>query len=324
MTRALLRVLGICVAVSLVLSGSFLFLRFTENSRAIAVEGPENPALPPQRAPESLRLATYNIAHARGSALHAANTDGGTRAERIARLERIGDHLGQLGLDLVALQAVDFNSWWSEGVDQAAIVARAAGFPYIVRQRNFDGGIPLFRRVDHGNVLLSRFPVVEAERIEFPALRDWERLLRGNFDGLQARIRIGADRDILVITAQLDPRSEPTRVRAAGEMIRRQRATSLPVVILGDLNSTPPGFPMAQITPSSQNTIELLETLGTFQRRPARGQATWHDFTFPTEAPRRIIDWILPDRNWTFLQYELVRELRESDHLPVIATLRLR
>lgn len=322
--RGLLRLLGLTAAVAVVLLSLFLFIRFTEKTRAISIESPENPAPPPLRAPESLRFATYNIAHGRGGALGARNTDGGTREEKIARLESIGERLGQLGLDIIALQEVDFNTWWSHGVDQAEVIARAAGFPYIVRQRNLDTGLPLLRRYDFGNALLSRFPVVDAERIEFPAYRDWERMLAGNHDGLQARIRIGQDRDILVMAVHLEVRSEVTRVQAAGELIRRQRATTLPVVVLGDLNSTPPGFPMAQVTPSGQNTIEMLESFGGFQRRPARGQATWHDFTFPTEAPRRIIDWILPDRNWTFLEYRVLREFTDSDHFPVMATLRLR
>jgi len=322
--RSLLRLLALSAAVAVVMLSLFLFLRFTEKTRAISIESPENPAPPPQRAPESLRFATYNIAHGRGPALGAANTDGGTRAEKIERLQSFGERLGQLGLDIIALQEVDFNTWWSHGTDQAAVIARAAGFPYVVRQRNFDTGLPLFRRYDFGNILLSRFPIIEAERIEFPPLHDWERLLAGNHDGIQARIRIGEDRDILVFAVHLDVRDEATRVQAAGELIRRQRATTLPVVILGDLNSTPPGFPMAEITPGGQNCIEMLESFGAFQRRPARGQATWHDFTFPTEAPRRIIDWILPDRHWTFLQYEVLRGFTDSDHFPVMATLRLR
>lgn len=279
--------------------------------------------LPPSRAPDTLRVVSYNLSHGRGAG--AAGQGGrGESAEIQARLQRMGEALGTMGLDLIALQSVDFDSWRSGGMDQAEILARAAGFPYIVRQRNVDAGIPFFRREVHGNVLLSRFPVVSAVRIEFPPLSNWEKAKSGNPDGLLVTVRIGEDRDIRVLVTALDSRSEEIRVRAAGEMVSLQRANRLPMLILGTLNSTPPGFPMSQTTASGQNAIELLESFGGFQRRPARGQATWHDFTFPTGGPRRIIDWVLPDRSWSIQQHGVLRELGESDHFPVMGTFRLR
>jgi len=70
--------------------------------------------------------------------------------------------------------------------------------------------------------------------------------------------------------------------------------------------------------------VELLETFGGFQQRPARKQATHHDFTFPTEGPGRTIDWIMPDRNWRIQEYRVVHGMNHSDHLPVLSTLRRR
>lgn len=302
--------------------GSIGWVLATRDQRAVEVVSPNDAA--PARAPDSLRVLTYNIAHGRGGAFGALNTDGGTPEEKRERLERMGRDLGRLGLDLIALHEVDFNTWWSGGIDQAEIIAEAAGMPHIVRQRNFDTGIPFFRRYDFGNVLLSRFPVVEAEKIEFPPKKEHERVFAGNHDGFWARVRIGEDRDIKVVVAHLEVRSEDVRVRAAGEIVRVQRGTSLPMIVMGDLNSTPPGFPDSRVSAGGQNAIEILESFGGFQRRPMRGQATPRDFTFPSEAPRRIIDWILPDRNWTFVQYEVLHGFTESDHFPVMATLRLR
>ena len=319
-----IKVFALTLATLILLAANFLFIRLTQDRRAVEIEAPNPELLPPARSPDSLRLLTYNIAHGRGPRLGAANTEGGDAEEKRMRLESIGRRIGELGLDLVALQEVDFNTWWSHGMDQAEIIAKEAGFPYIIRQRNFDTGFSLFRRYDFGNVLLSRFPIVEAQKIEFPPMKDWENLLAGNHDGILARVRIGEDQDILVVAAHLEVRSEDIRVQATGEIIRIQRGSSLPMILLGDLNSTPPGFPDSRTTLSGQNAIEVLESFGGFQRRPARGQATWQDFTFPTEAPRRIIDWIMPDPNWTFMQYEVRRDFTESDHLPVMATLRFR
>ncbi|MCC5849369.1 MAG: endonuclease/exonuclease/phosphatase family protein [Verrucomicrobia bacterium] len=319
-----IKVFALALATLFLLAANFLFIRLTQDRRAIEITAPDPEIQPPARSPDSLRLLTYNIAHGRGPKRGAANTDGGDADEKRLRLEAIGRRIGELGLDLVALQEVDFNTWWSHGMDQAEIIAKEAGFPYIVRQRNFDTGLSFFRRHDFGNALLSRFPIVEAQKIEFPPMKDWENLLAGNHDGLLARVRIGEDRDILVVVAQLDSRGENVRVQTTENIIRIQRGSSLPMILMGNLNSTPPGFPDSRTTPIGQNTIEVLESLGDFQRRPARGQATWQDFTYPTEAPRRIIDWIMPDPNWTFMQYEVRRDFTESDHLPVMSTLRFR
>lgn len=318
------RLLGILLLAAFVLAGGFLSIRFRAANRAVMLQTPELPILPPAIPPDTLRLLSYNISHARGPGHNAPNTAGGTPEEKQARLETIGQQIGQLGLDLVALQNVDFNCWWSGGVDQAHIIARAAGFPYIVRQRNYDAGLPFYRRMDHGNVLLSRFPISQIEKIPFPPHQNWENLLFGNPDALLAHVQISETRVIRVLVTALDNRSEEIRVQATGEIIRVQRAASTPMIVMGTLHSTPPGFPDARTTLGGQNTIEVLESFGGFQRRPARGQATFRDFTHPTEGPRRIIDWILADPHFTFQHYEARRDFTESNHLPVITTLRLR
>lgn len=308
----------------LAVAGSFLWVVSGRGDRAVETTAPEEPIPPPARAPDTLRLLTYNIAHARGPRLGAPNTGGGDVTEKRERLETIGRRLGGMGLDLVFLQEVDFNTWWSHGMDQASIIAESAGFPHVVRQRNYDTGLPFHRRHDFGNALLSRFPVEGAERIRLPARSELEVLLAGNHDALLARVRIGAEDEILILGAHLESRGEEIRVQAANEIIRRQRKHPLPMILMGDLNSTPPGFPGSETSFTGQNAVELLESFGGFQRRPARGQATHLDFTFPTEAPRRIIDWILPDGNWRILEYQVRRDFQESDHLPVLATLKRR
>jgi endonuclease/exonuclease/phosphatase family metal-dependent hydrolase len=326
--RALRILLGragmVVLSTGFVLLLSFLFIRFTEKTRAISVQGPEIESAPPARAPESLRVVTYNLSHGLGPGGMRSGVSRSDPAEVRSRLERVGAHFGTLGLDLIALQAVDFDSRRSGGFDQAAVVADAAGFPYVVRQRNVDTGIPFFRREVHGNALLSRFPVVETERVEFAPLRNLEKVRSGNPDGLLAVVRIGEDQDIRVLVTQLDSRSEEVRVRAAGEIVSIQRSSRLPMLVMGTLHSTPPGFPMSETTSSGQNAVELLESFGGFQRRPARGQATWHDFTHPSSGPRRIVDWIFPDRSWSVQQYQVLRDVKESDHFPLMGTFRLR
>ncbi len=318
------RLLKLLLLTLAVLFALYLRITLTREHRAAVLEVPENPQPPPRRAPDTLRLLTYNIAHGRGPNLGAKNTDGGNETEKRERLIRIGQEIQALGADIVFLQEVDFNCWWSHNMDQAAIIAEAAGFETIVRQRNIDSGLPVFRRYDFGNALLSRLPISEVSRLKLPAYSELEAIFAGNHDGLVAKIQLSEEEEILVVGLHLEVRSEDVRVEAAAEIIGLQRETSLPMLLMGDFNSTPPGMPDAQTSAVGQNTIELLESFGEFQRRPIRGQGTHHDFTFPSEAPRRTIDWILPDRNWRIQEYRVVRGMQQSDHLPVLSTVRKR
>lgn len=55
-----------------------------------------------------LRIACYNIAHGRG--LSRSNWTGETQAERLHRLDEIGDLLRELDADVVVLNEVDFET----------------------------------------------------------------------------------------------------------------------------------------------------------------------------------------------------------------------
>ncbi len=317
------RLFRLFVLVCLVLMVSYAWTWFRRDQRAVEITAVADAPPPPSRAPDTLRLLTYNIAHGRGPVLHTPN-DLPSKEERLQRLKEIGESIRGLGLDIVFLQEVDFNTWWSDGIDQASVIAEAAGFPHIVRQRNYDTGLPAIRRYDFGNVLLSRFPVEEAEKIDSPVLSIWEDVFAGNHDSLAASVRISENRTIWILGAHLEHRSEDIRVEAAAKLIQVQRQHSEPMIVMGDLNSSPPGLPDSQTSATGQNAVELLESFGGFQRRPLRGKATHLDFTFPSEAPRRIIDWILPDRSWQILEYRVLRDITYSDHLPVLSTVRFR
>ena len=318
------RVLFLLLSAFLILVVLAGWIQLGRKDRAIEITEPETPLSAPSVPPDSLRLITYNIAHARGPELNAPNTAGGSTEERRERLQRIGEALRNTGADLIFLQEVDFNTWWSDGLDQAAILAESAQMPFMVKQRNIDTGFPFWRRWDFGNVLLSRLPILEAQRLELSPYSDIEKLIAGNHDALVTLIDLGGGSTLRLVGVHLEVRSEETRVQAAQQLIATQRQYSEPMILLGDFNSTPPGLPDSKTSRLGQNTIELLESFGGFQRRPSRGRASHRDFTFPTVAPRRVIDWILPDQNFRITEYVVLRNMNESDHFPVLTTLRRR
>jgi len=73
----------------------------------------------------------------------------------------------------VVLNEADFDATWSGGINQAQWIAKHAGYPYHVEQRNYDVSLPFFKP-RFGNAILSRWPILDAEQIELPAVSKWE------------------------------------------------------------------------------------------------------------------------------------------------------
>jgi hypothetical protein len=53
------------------------------------------------------------------------------------------------------------------------LIAEAAGLPFVLEQRNYDASL-LFYQWEFGNAVLSRFPISEAQLIEYPAFKEGE------------------------------------------------------------------------------------------------------------------------------------------------------
>jgi len=104
---------------------------------------------------DSIRIGAYNIAHGRGAETAKSNLEGGSRQERLLRLDKIANLVKEQNLDLVILNEVDFDCSWSHGMNHAHHIAEKAGFPFIFTQRNMDVSFP-FYKISIGNAVLSK------------------------------------------------------------------------------------------------------------------------------------------------------------------------
>jgi endonuclease/exonuclease/phosphatase family metal-dependent hydrolase len=311
--RRLLRRAGfVLMALVWAAVGCYLLSRIASPFSAVRVfEQPElaaaaapTPATAHPAAVRRLRIGAYNIAHGRGTA--ESNLDGGTPAERAARLQSIGRLLDRADLDVVVLNEVDFSSFWSGHVDQARAIATAAGFRYWAEQRNLDATLPL-ARLRFGNAVLSKYPITKAELVDYPGHAAWETLLGGKKRGLMCAIEL--------------PDKGPIRVLA-------ERIAALaddggpPLVAAGDFNSTPPGFPQAATDAAGRTALGLLLAGGRFATLPERPPDP-AGMTFSSTSPRSVIDWILATPPWRLRSVE-VPPVELSDHRPVLGVLESR
>jgi endonuclease/exonuclease/phosphatase family metal-dependent hydrolase len=313
--------------------------------RALRVVRSSTPGLPDSTgivpikadsAGHTLRILTWNIAHGRGTPDYGLlrNFRGGGAREREDRLRRIADVIRQQDADLVVLNEADFDATWSGGVSHPAVLAAAAGYPVRVEQANYDVRLP-FVKLHFGNALLSRLPVQGARPVELPPHRRVEEWLMGAKSASVVRLATPSG-PVAVVPLHLEARSPRTRRAALPHLREVAAAEAVPVVLAGDFKASPPGWgdPVQRVAigrgsppperggPGPAETI-VGELLQAGFRSPRAGRDGGpEDWTYPSPAPDRAIDWILVEpplqvREATVLQGPALDSL--SDHRPVLA-----
>jgi endonuclease/exonuclease/phosphatase family metal-dependent hydrolase len=247
--------------------------------KTAAKSTPSKPTASKVSTPTRLKILTYNIHHCEG-------TDGKLDLPRIAEV------IKNSGADLVALQEVDRNAQRTGNVDQAAELGRLTGLhPAFGAAMFLQGG-------HYGQAILSRLPIEKYTVHQLPQQ-----------PGREPRIALAAKiRELLFVSTHLDHEREEIRVQQAEKLNQILVTNTLPVVLLGDFNSTP-----------TNQTMQVFAEWGnTAGSNP--------EPTIPSETPRRRIDYILlhPASSWSVRESKVVEEPVASDHRPVFAVIERR
>jgi len=316
LTKRQRRLLLLAFAALLVLIiGPYIVSRARSAGRQIRVFS-EATAVPAERV-STVRLLAYNIAHGRG-----ATDDNweGTVEEKKERIEEIAQLIVRSEADVVVLNEVDFCSTWSGHQNQAEAIARLTGFQHRVEQRSLDFRF-IYGSWKFGNVILSRYPITDAEIVKYPALSGWEELLAGCKQGVVCKLQLSQSQQVRLLAVHLEYRSEDVRVSSAQRIVDLSKSSDVPIIAAGDFNSTPSDLPNAERSATGKNAMDVIEASRQFQRC-ANTFATQNEMTFSSMRPTRVIDWILVPNGWSFGEYLIVPS-QLSDHRPVIATIEI-
>jgi endonuclease/exonuclease/phosphatase family metal-dependent hydrolase len=235
------------------------------------------------------RVATYNTHKCRGM-------DGRIRPHRVAQV------LQELEADVIALQEVASLSGGRKEQNQAKYLAEAVGFQYHIGEtRKWRGAI-------YGNVVLSRFPVIETEVYDLTASR---REPRGC---IRCDIQISPGKVIHLFNVHL----------GTGYLERRKQAHLLvsrdvllahklkhPRLVIGDFNEWTRGL----VSRMLQLKFESVDVQLHLNRRR----------TYPGVLPIMHLDHMYFDRALSLEEFMLHRSrmaLMASDHLPLVAEFR--
>ena len=284
----------------------------------------------------ALRVVTYNLHSGLGSSLSL-----GKPREAVERnLRALARTIAAAGapdhaVDVVGLNAVDFGSRRSGGIDEADYLAheleRSTGHAYeVVRGVTWTRRTP-GREVLYGNAALVRHPVLRAAALRFddglagaagedvPDVRSpllLDRFLREARGVVTATIRTPQGEVDLLVT-HLDAFAQAEREAQAVHLLRRV-APGRTTVLLGDLNAVPTPATLERRFFEDDLTHDLL-TSGSLQdarvvlaaREGLGDLSRWA--TFPADAPLWPLDGVLATLDLVPARAEVIGST-ESDH----------
>lgn len=203
--------------------------------------------------------------------------------------------------DIVALQEVDVNMNRSGKINQAREIAEKAGYPsfYFAKAIDHDGG-------NYGVAILSKYPLSDMQTHRLPT----ELSTNGEPRVLSlATVALPGGKKIKFGSTHLDAqRPDVNRLLQAREINRIAKEVSLPMIIAGDFNATE----NSEVIKIIQSKFELT--------------CTNCAFTIPQINPNRTIDFIAfkPGNAFEVLSHKVIQESYASDHLPVMAEIKLK
>lgn len=244
----------------------------------------KNQSRSPQR---TLKVLTYNIHHANPP----------SRVNYID-LPAVAKVIIDSKADLVGLQEIDVNTLRSgKQINQAAELGKLTGMHYyFAKGIDFQGG-------DYGIAILSRFPIIKAEKLALPMKPDV-----GGEDRVMAlaTIELWNGKQFIFANTHLDLKPE-NRILQANAIVNYLDKMQLPVIFCGDLNTSPGS-----------------EAMKVFDSHFKRSSIE-NGFTFPQNNPDREIDFILykPKERFKIISHKIISETYASDHLPLLVELEL-
>lgn len=242
-----------------------------------------------------LRVLSLNVAHGRADGVHQLLQRAGQRERNLSRIAALFQREQP---DIVAMQEVDGPSFWSGRFCHVDHLARRAGFAFTAHGRHVERAW-----LRYGTGLLSRLELHDAQAHTFA------RSLPTPSKGFTlATVRIAGDVELDVVSVHLDFLRAKVRARQVAQLVEVLAPRRRPRIVMGDFN--------AGWHDRRSAVRELADALELVAHAPEVRTRTF------TTLPRRL-DWILTSPQLDFERHEVLSDV-VSDHLPVVADLRLR
>lgn len=239
-----------------------------------------------------LRVLSYNIHHANPPS-----------KPNVIDISAVANVIKQQQPDLVALQEVDvYNNRSGKTVHEAAEIAKQSGMPYYFFGKGID-----YEGGEYGIAILSKYPISSTTNNPLPT----EKSTGGEHRTLvTAMVTLPQGKKIIFACTHLDAQSKDTnRFLQINKIVELLEKKKYPLIIAGDFNAVP-----------SSRIINELDKH--FTRTCITGCA----FTITAVNPISTIDYIAyrPTDKFTVTECKVIDEKYASDHLPILAVLKIK
>ena len=236
---------------------------------------------------QTLRIVSYNFQHG----LQVA--DGKQIDSLIAMIKRLRP-------DILALQEVDSNCASTGNVDMMKKLAGLTGMNYCFgRTDKRDSGAT-------GNGILTKFPISSVKNTLLPHRPLIELAPRC---ALECMIAIDSTHNFKFVTTELDTqRASPDRIMQADKLYEIYFEEKHPFILAGSLNVDTTG-----------TSLHMLQQMGMSPDKDSNAP------TFPADSAIHKYDYILFSKKaqWNNRRYRVVKNVRYSNHLPVLCVINL-
>ncbi len=235
----------------------------------------------------TLRVMSYNIHHGEG-------------LDQKVDLERIAKLITDAKADIVGLQEVDRGVERTQKRDLPAELAKLTGLTV-----TFEKNIP-HQGGEYGNAVLSRFPIKQSKNTHYKMIG------QGEQRGVQHLVLDVRGREVLFLNTHLDARRDPAERESSVVELKAiiVAAGTMPVILVGDFNSTPES--------------RAIETARSFLTDTWSVVGKGNGFTIPVKKPTKRIDFVwISSASIEPVKMDVLYS-EASDHLPIVAELRLK
>jgi len=191
------------------------------------------------------------------------------------RLERIGDEIERLEVDIVLLQEVP---WTLQTGEAAEVLAERLGMNYATLRANGGRYSILF---EEGEAILSRYPLVDVRWVELQPAAGWFE----NRVALAAQVETPLGR-LWVVSTHLTTGQDAVKAGQSAALIQFVEALGGPALVGGDFNRDPAGLAL-EASPPWDDPLSRLN--------PGQGRLTCciDERQSRAEGPEKAIDAIL-------------------------------
>jgi len=290
------RILFASVVVLLILLALFVINGLLLSNGETAIGGVTKHAAQKPADPTIVTIMAYNIAKGfayQGGLSFADAVDLRKRMEGIADLVRAENP------DFVFLSEA-LTECTPSPVDQVALIAERADMHCWAFGENFNFGLPFYRMIS-GNAILARGPLTPVANPSLAGRQPFY-VPKNNRRVLWCESTIGAA-SVLLASIHNDSFNLKNNRLQMQQIL--DYAKDGPAILAGDFNAEPHNESIRLIADSKRFTAVMEEPR-----------------TYPSDKPRRRIDFIFAPANWTLLEHRVVDSVL-SDHKPVVCRFRL-